>query len=108
MKRLHKQYKVYKNHITNLSRRSNDSHFKNLFEENKQNSFKIWQGIKEIINLNPKSKNIPKSLKETDSIVTDNNVVFNESNDFFNSIASKIDTKIIKIDSKFYETEKSE
>ena len=104
MKRLHKQYKVYKNHITNLSRRSNDSHF----EENKQNSFKIWQGIKEIINLNPKSKNIPKSLKETDSIVTDNNVVFNESNDFFNSIASKIDTKIIKIDSKFYETEKSE
>ena len=40
---LHKQYKVYKNHITNLSRKSKDSHFKNFFEENKRNTFKICQ-----------------------------------------------------------------
>ena len=59
---LHKQYIVYKNRKTNLFRKSKKSHYKNLFEENKRNSFKILQGIKEIIDLN--------SLKINDSIVT--------------------------------------
>ena len=35
---LHKLYKAYKNHVTNLSRRSKESYFKNLFEENKKNT----------------------------------------------------------------------
>ena len=44
---LHKQYKVYKNHIMNLLERAK-SRFKNLFEENKCNSFKIWQRIQKL------------------------------------------------------------
>ena len=47
---------------------------------------------------------MPNSLKISSSIVTDKNVVVNEFNDCFLSIASKIDTKIIKTDSKFHET----
>ena len=37
----HKLYKADKNHVTNLSRRSKESYFKNLFEENKKNMYKI-------------------------------------------------------------------
>ena len=48
---LHTLYKAYKNLITNLTRRSKESHFKNLFQENKQKSFKIWHGIKEITSI---------------------------------------------------------
>ena len=105
--KLHKQCKLFKNHIMNLSRKSKETHFKIPFEEKKRSSFKIRQGIKEIINLNPQSQNIGNFLKINDSIVTDKNVVVNEFNDFFNSIASKINTKIIKTDSKFYETLKN-
>ena len=53
---LHKQYKAYKNHVTNLSRRRKESYFKNLFEENKENTYKIWQEIKVLININTQTK----------------------------------------------------
>ena len=43
----------------NLFRKSKQLHSKNCFEENKLNSFKIWHGIKEIINLHGQPKNIP-------------------------------------------------
>ena len=55
----------------------------------------------------PQSKNIPNSLKINESIVTGKNVVVDEFNDFFNTSALKIDTKIIKTDPKFYETLKN-
>ena len=58
---LHILYKAYKNLITNLTRRSKESHFKNPFQEN---SFKIWQGVKEIINLNSQPKFTPSCLKK--------------------------------------------
>ena len=48
----HKLYKTYKNHVTNLSTRSKKSYFKNLFEKNKKNTYKIWQGIKMLRNIN--------------------------------------------------------
>ena len=51
-KELHKLDKLYKNHVTNLSRRSKESYFKNLFQENKKNTYKIWNQIKVLININ--------------------------------------------------------
>ena len=42
-----------------------------------------------------------------DSFVIEKNGVVNEFNNFFNSTASKIDSKIIKADSKFYEIYKN-
>ena len=38
---LHKLYIAYKNHVTNLSRRSKESYFKNLFEKDKKNTYEI-------------------------------------------------------------------
>ena len=35
---LQKLYKVYKKHVNNLSRRNKEPYFKNLFEENKNNT----------------------------------------------------------------------
>ena len=104
---LHKLYKAYKNHVTNLSRRSKESYFKNLFEENKKNTYKIWQEIKVLININTQTKYAPICLKIKDSIVTDNNFIANEFNNFFNSIATKIYTKIIQTKTTFQDTLKN-
>ena len=104
---LHKLYKAYKNHVTNLSRRSKESYFKNLFEENKKNMYKIWQEIKVLININTLTKYAPVCLQIKDSIVTDNKVIANEFNNFFNSIATKIDFKIIQTKTTFQDTLKN-
>ena len=104
---LHKLYKAYKNHVTNLSRRSKESYFKNLFEENKKNTYKIWQEIKILININTQTNYAPICLQIKDSIVTDSKVVANEFNNFFNSIASNIDSKIIQTKTNFQDTLKN-
>ena len=101
---LHILYKAYKNLITNLSRRSKESHFKNLLEQNKRNSFKIWKIIKEVININSHYRFSPNCLKIKDALVTDKDKIANEFNNFFNSIASKIDSKIVKTESKFHDS----
>ena len=104
---LHKLYKAYKNHETNLSRRSKESYFKNLFEENKKNTYKIWQEIKVLIDINTQTKYAPIRLHIKDSIVTDNKVIANEFNNLFNSIATKIDSKIIHTKTTFQDTLKN-
>ena len=106
-KELHKLYKAYKNHVTNLSRRSKESYFKNLFEENKKNTYKIWHEIKVLININTQTKYAPICLQIIDSIVTDNKVIANEFNNFFNSIATKIDSKSVQTKTTFQDTLKN-
>ena len=103
---LHKIYKAYKNHVTNLSRRSKESYFKNLFEENKKNTYKIWQEIKILININTQTNYAPICLQTKDSIVTDSKVIANEFNNF-NSTASNIDSKIIQTKTNFQDTLKN-
>ena len=79
---LHKLYKAYKNHVTNLSRRNKKSYLKNLFEENKKNTYKIWQEIQVLININTQTKYAPICLQIKDSTVADNKVIANEFNNF--------------------------
>ena len=48
------KHKKYKNLLTNLTRKSKDSHYKTFFDEN--NALKIWEGIKKIVNIKPTNK----------------------------------------------------
>ena len=83
---LHKLYKAYKN------------------------TYKMWQEIKVLINtkfnknINTQTKYAPICLQIKDSIVTDSKVIANEFNNFFNSIASSIDSKIIQTKTNFQDT----
>ena len=94
--------------MTNLSRRSKEPYFKNLFEENKKNTYKIWQEIKVLINRNTETKYAPIYLQIKESIVTDSKVIANEFNNFFNFIASNIDSKIIQTKTNFQDTLKNQ
>ena len=106
--KLHKICKAYKNHdVTNFSRRSKESYFKNLFEENKENTYKIWQEIKVLININTQTKYAPIYLQIKDSVVTDSKIIANEFNSFFKLIASTIDYKIIQTKTNFQNTLKN-
>ena len=55
---LHQLYKTYKNSITKLARLSKTNYYCKYFEDSKKKLTKVWQRIKEIININKKnSKN---------------------------------------------------
>ena len=45
------QYKSLKNEITTLTRQSKKEYYNHYFSENSKNLYKIWKGIKEIINI---------------------------------------------------------
>ena len=57
-----------------------------------------------MININSQSRFSPNCLKIKDALVTDKDKIANEFNNFFNSIASKIDSKIVKTESKFHDS----
>ena len=54
-----------------------------------------------LININTQTKYAPICLQINDSIVTENKVITNEFNNFFRSIATKIDSKIIRTKTNF-------
>ena len=74
----------------------------------------MWQEIKVLINkkinknINTQTKYAPICLQIKDSIVTDSKVITNKFNNFFNSIASNINSKIIQTKTKFQDTLKNQ
>ena len=60
--------------------------------------------MKVLTNINTQTKYAPICLQIKDSIVTDSKVIANEFNNFFNSIASSIDSKIIQTKTNFQDT----
>jgi hypothetical protein len=55
---IYKQYKIRRNLITSLLRRSKGDYYKSYFEENKSNRKKTWDGIREIINVSKRQESL--------------------------------------------------
>ena len=60
--------------------------------------------MKVLTNINTQTKYAPICLQIKDSIVTDSKVIANKFNNFFNSIASNIDSKVIQTKTDFQDT----
>lgn len=93
---LHTQYKIYRNSIVNLIRKSKQNYFTKYFQKNSKNSKKIWQGINEYLYRNKTKENNNISLNINGSTVTEPIEVANTFNNFFTSIADSIRDKIPK------------
>ena len=79
---------------------SKANHFKNFFQENKLNLFKVWEGIRKIINLTIKgSKEINCIQVGNKTINNPFKIAINFNNHFTWKIAEKIEDNLIK--SKF-------
>ena len=100
---LYNKFKKYRNLILTLSRKSKDSYFKSFFEEPKK-GLKIWQGINELVKTKPTKRPQPKSLHINKRIETNNLKIASEFNSFFNTIAAKIDERIISTSFSFRNT----
>ena len=90
----HEQYRTFRNQIVTASRQSKKLYFQKYFEENSLNLRNTWRGIKSIININHKGKSKPTSLIIGDELITDPYIVADEFNNYFSSIAGKLQNSI--------------
>ena len=91
-----KHFKSYRNHISSLLRKAKNSYYKQYFEDNKENLRLVWQTIKGIINMEKKSDESISSLLIDCQIITSTKEISNYFNNFFTSVAVKINKNIVK------------
>ena len=90
----HNIFKKYRNQINKLCRISKSQYYKDYFNNNKQNLQKTWDGIKQILNTENKSKKQVSYIKENDKFITDHVDLANSFNKYFCSIAKKIESNL--------------
>ena len=75
-------------------KQSKQNYYNEYFLINSNNIKNTWKGIKSIIAMNDKNNEVPKIIKSNESYLTDPLDIANTFNDFFSSVASKIQSKI--------------
>ena len=91
---LQMKFKVYRNAIVELIRQSKENHFKIFFQTNNRNLRETWKGIKSLINICDPRNNSPTCISHNNATITDPVIISNTFNDFFTSIASKLQSSI--------------
>ena len=91
---LHEKFKTLKKEVTVLIEESKKKHYTKFFEENSNNLRRTWRGIKSIISISDSDKSNNISLMIENQLVNDPTQVANEFNNFYSSIAKKIQESI--------------
>ena len=81
---------ILRNQVNEIIRLSKKIYFENFFIENCKNLKKVWQGIKEIINIKSTNYNIPNCLEVNNELITDIPRISDNFNDYFSNIAENI------------------
>ena len=79
-----------------MLRKAKDSYYKQYFEDNKKNLRLVWQTIKGIINMKKESDESISSLLIDGEIISSAKEISNYFNNFFTSVAEKINKNIVK------------
>ena len=97
-------FRKARNHVTNLLRKAEETHYKNMINEEKNNLKGLWDIAGKIINPKKSKKNtIINSLLVNGKTISDDTQISNTMNDFFSTIGKKLADKIkVKQDFKKY------
>ena len=82
---LYNRFKDLKNEITDLTRKGKKEFYEKYFAENKNNLKKIWQGIKDIVNIKAKNFDQPTCIQNGDKTITKPSEISNTFNNYFTS-----------------------
>ena len=99
---LHNFFKSYSNSLNNIARLSKENHYKTIFEDNKNKLNKVWEGIKEIININKKNTQQITNINNNGELITEKKQIANIFNHFFCNISKQIE-KVIILTQKTYD-----
>ena len=94
-KDLHSKYKSYQNILSTLLKDSKQQYFIDFFKSNNSDIKKIWKGVKSIISMKNKSNNdSPTLIIHEGNFIADPLSIANVFNDFFSTVAQKVQSKI--------------
>ena len=96
-------YKSKRNFVVKTIRQSKTKYYSDFFKQNKNNSKKIWEGIRDVINISKKSRIVPKKLLYKNVTHTGNESMSNCFNDFFVNIGNSVEAKIPRTNTHFSE-----
>ena len=84
----HTKYKIYRNLLSTLMKKSKQAYYEKYFERNWNNIKNTWKGIKSLINLKTATSSVPTvlSLDNVDTITNPYDIA-NTFNNYFASIA---------------------
>ena len=84
------EFNNLRNRIVELIMQSKQKYFNSYFSTNNSNMRKIWQGIKNLINIKSKTNDSPTCISDNGSIITDPTKISNSFNTYFSNIAENI------------------
>ena len=94
-------FKIYKSTIHKLTKINKSDYYKRYFEEHKNNSKKTWDGIRSIISLKTNSHKQIRSININNKTESNPKVTAETFNNFFVTIASDIDSKIVHTNTSY-------
>ena len=86
-----------------MCRSSKKTYYKAFFDSNSSDIRKTWQGIKSIVNIKDKNNSSPDTLSIDNELIKDPEIISNSFNNYFSSIASKLQANFYpsKVDFSF-------
>ena len=89
-KAFHTEYKHLRNNLNKIIEDSKKLYYTNFFHNNNKNLKKVWQGIKEIINIKTKNQSVPSCIIQDEQTHSDPQVIAEKFNNYFSTIADSI------------------
>ena len=90
----HNNYKNYRNLLSTLLKRAKEEYFTNFFNENIKDIKKTWKGIKNLVSMKQKNNDTPSLITKDEKYINDPVSIANTFNNFFNSVAETVHSKI--------------
>ena len=100
---LFQSYKIKRNMIKTLIRQSRRDYYIHLFDENRSDTKKTWEGIRNIVNISKKSRVVPAELNYKNITKTGKQGMSQLFNEFFVGIGNSVEEKIPKGNKHFSE-----
>ena len=88
------KYKIHRNMLSTLMKRSKTNYFTNFFNENINNIKNTWKGIKNLISNSKSNFFVPHTINSNNNTLTDPKSISNAFNNYFCSIAQNIQSSI--------------
>jgi hypothetical protein len=90
----HSKFKFYRNKLNHLPRISKRNYYRDYFNKTTNNGKLIWKGIKQIIQVNPKTYQTPVKIIDNNREITDKNEIANILCGYFSDIGEQLASAI--------------
>ena len=94
-------FKTYRNSQNKITKLSKANYYSKFFEGNIKKLHKVWQGIKEIIDVNKKTPPKIHNINNKGILINNNKNIANTFNNFFVDIPKQIDIKMVNTHQKY-------